>query len=200
MISVENRSVQPVYLTFDDGPDPEWTPQVLDVLAGAQMHATFFVIGVHALRARSLVERIATEGHALGNHTFSHRHPWTLTPRAARAQVRDGAQAVADVAGSAPPFFRPPHGRRRACMTEQAAALGERIVMWDVSAIDWGPLARAGAIAQRLDHVRAGDVVLMHDGRNRHNRPDQLLRTLPVFLNRLRERGLEGAPLAKRFD
>lgn len=184
-----------IYLTFDDGPDPEWTPRVLDALADAQMPATFFVIGEQALRAPALVKRIAVEGHALGNHTFSHRHPWTLTPRAARAQVRDGAQAVADVAGSAPRFFRPPHGRRRACMTEQAEALGERVVLWDVSAIDWGPLARVEAIAQRLDHVQSGDVVLMHDGRNRRNRPDQLLQTLPVFLNRLRERGFEAAPL-----
>lgn len=188
-----------VYLTFDDGPDQEWTPRVLDALADARMHATFFVIGEHALRERRLVARIAAEGHALGNHTFGHRHPWMLTPRAARAQVRDGAQALADVTGAAPRFFRPPYGRRRACMTEQAEALGERVVMWDVSAIDWGPLARVEAIAERLDHVQAGDVVLMHDGRNRRNRPDQLLQTLPVFLNRLRERGLEAAPLAARF-
>lgn len=187
-----------IHLTFDDGPDPEWTPRVLDALADAQVHATFFLIGEQALRARAIVQRIAAEGHALGNHTFSHRHPWALTPRAARAQVRDGAQAVADVAGAAPQFFRPPHGRRRACMTAEAEALGERVVMWDVSAIDWGPLARVESIAQRLDRAQPGDVVLMHDGRNRHNRPDQLLQTLPVFLRRLRERGFEAAPLATR--
>jgi peptidoglycan-N-acetylglucosamine deacetylase len=183
-------SAQHVYLTFDDGPDPRWTPQILELLARAQMHATFFAIGACAQREPALTRSVAAAGHAVGNHTFSHRHPWLMKSRAARAQVRDGAKALSDVLGSAPLLYRPPHGRTRSCMTDEARLQGERMVMWDRSAIDWGWLGTAPRIAGRLARVRAGDIVLMHDGRNQHNRPDQLLQALPEFLRELTRRGL----------
>jgi peptidoglycan-N-acetylglucosamine deacetylase len=179
-----------VYLTFDDGPDPEWTPRVLDALDEAQAPATFFAIGEQARRSPDLVRRIHAAGHAIGNHTYSHRHPWFMSQRAARAQVRDGAQALSDVIGIAPRFYRPPHGRYRPCMSDEAQRCGETVVLWDVSAIDWGPLGKADGIEKRLDAVRGGDIVLMHDGRNQHNRPDELIKILPEFLRRLQARGL----------
>jgi peptidoglycan-N-acetylglucosamine deacetylase len=183
-------SAQHVYLTFDDGPDPRWTPQILELLARAQMHATFFAIGACAQREPALTRSVAAAGHAVGNHTFSHRHPWLMKSRAARAQVRDGAKALSDVLGSAPLLYRPPHGRTRSCMTDEARLQGERMVTWDRSAIDWGWLGTAPRIAERLNRVRAGDIVLMHDGCNQHNRPDQLLQALPEFLRELTRRGL----------
>ena len=184
-----------VYLTFDDGPDPEWTPRVLDALAQAKVKATFFAIGQQAQRSPDLVRRIHAAGHTIGNHTFSHRHPWFMSQGTARAQVRDGAKALSDVLGEAPRFYRPPHGRQRACMNDEAQRCGEQVVLWDVSAIDWGPLGVADGIEKRLDAVKGGDVVLMHDGRNRHNRPDQLLQVLPLFLRKLSYRGLRPALL-----
>jgi peptidoglycan/xylan/chitin deacetylase (PgdA/CDA1 family) len=75
-------------------------------------------------------------------------------------------------------------------MTDEARLYGERMVMWDRSAIDWGWLGTAPRIAERLARVRPGDIVLMHDGRNQHNRPDQLLQVLPEFLRELGRRGL----------
>jgi len=179
-----------VYLTFDDGPDPEWTPRVLDALDQAQVQATFFAIGEQAQRSPELVRRIHSAGHAIGNHTFSHRHPWFMSQRTARAQVRDGAKALSDVIGVAPRFYRPPHGRYRGCMSDEAQRCGEKVVLWDVSAIDWGPLGTAEAIEKRLGAVKGGEIVLMHDGRNQHNRPDELIEVLPAFLRGLVQRGL----------
>ena len=109
-----------VYLTFDDGPDPRWTPQILDLLAQASMHATFFAIGECAQREPALLRSIAAAGHAVGNHTYSHRHPWLMRSRAARAQVREGANALSSVLGREPFLYRPPHGRTRPCMTDEA--------------------------------------------------------------------------------
>lgn len=184
-----------VYLTFDDGPDPEWTPRVLDALEQAGAHATFFAIGLQARQAPDLMRRIHAAGHAIGNHTYSHRHPWFMTQRTARAQVRDGAKVLSHVVGVAPCFYRPPHGRQRACMSDEAQRCDERIVLWDVSAVDWGPLGAADGIEKRLNTVQGGDIVLMHDGRNQHNRPDQLLQVLPLFLRKLADRGLRPALL-----
>jgi peptidoglycan-N-acetylglucosamine deacetylase len=190
-----NTGEDRVYLTFDDGPDPQWTPRILDVLAQARMQATFFAIGLFAQRDSALLQRIAAAGHAIGNHTFSHRHPWLMSARAARAQVRDGAKVLSDALGRAPYLYRPPHGRTRACMSDEARLQGERLVLWNRSAIDWGWLGTAPRIAERLARVRPGDIVLMHDGRNQHNRPDQLLQALPAFLQQLTSKGLRSCAL-----
>jgi len=172
-----------VHLTFDDGPDATWTERCLEVLSAAGARATFFMIGAQARRWPGLVRQIASEGHAIGNHTATHAHPWTLGEATARAEVRDGAAAIADIIGMPSTLFRPPHGARRRCMLEEAAAQGESLVMWDRSAIDWGWWGRADGIARRLQRARNGDVILMHDGANKHNRPDQLLQVLPAFLS-----------------
>ena len=80
-------------------------------------------------------------------------------------------------------------------MSDEAQRCGERVVLWDVSAIDWGPMGSADNIEKRLAAVKGGDIVLMHDGRNQHNRPDQLLQILPLFLRKLSDRGLRAALL-----
>jgi peptidoglycan/xylan/chitin deacetylase (PgdA/CDA1 family) len=171
-----------VYLTFDDGPDPEWTPRILDLLASAGASATFFVIGRLARQHPHLVRRLSAAGHAVGNHTWSHRHPWTVLASVGRSEVRDGAAAIADALGRAPQLFRPPHGRMRRCMVEEALRGGQAPVLWSRSAIDWGALGHASGIAARLRAVQAGDIVLMHDGGGGVNRPRELARVLPAFL------------------
>ena len=184
-----------VHLTFDDGPDCEWTPRVLDVLAAAQARATFFVVGRAVRAAPDLIRRVAAEGHQIGNHSYSHRHPWTLREADARDEVRSGAIAIEDATGRAPCAFRPPHGRLRRCMVDEAERSGQRTVLWSLSAIDWGPFGYSSRIEARLRTVAAGDIVLMHDGRSRHNHPDELLRVLPRALAELGERGLTPAAL-----
>lgn len=178
-----------VYLSFDDGPDPRWTPRILDILAQANIRATFFLVGRLAARYPALVRRLVAEGHEAGNHTWSHRHPWTLLASSARKEVRDGAAAIADLIGRAPRFFRPPHGRLRGCMIEEAGRGGQTLVLWNRSAVDWGPLGSARGIARRLGAAQAGDIVLMHDGGRGINRPAELLEALPEFLSSLSRRG-----------
>lgn len=192
--SADLPAVAGVHLSFDDGPDPKWTPRVLDLLAQFGVRATFFVIGCLAREQAPLARRIVADGHLLGNHTFSHRHPWTLLAPAARAQVRDGSAAIADATGCAPRLYRPPHGRLRRCMLDEAQRGGQQLVLWNRSAIDWGPAGRAEAIARRLAAVRSGDIVLMHDGGRGNNRPDQLLRVLPSVLARLTAGGSAPEP------
>jgi peptidoglycan/xylan/chitin deacetylase (PgdA/CDA1 family) len=180
-----------VYLSFDDGPDAEWTPRMLDLLAAAEVQATFFVIGCHARTMPALVRRVLAEGHALGNHSFSHRHPWSMSAAAARNEVCDGAAVIADLTGRVPTLFRPPHGRLRRAIYEAAAETAQAIVLWNRSAIDWGPLGAATQIAARLAGTQPGDIVLMHDARNCHNQPQELALVLPSFLQQLAVRQLK---------
>jgi peptidoglycan/xylan/chitin deacetylase (PgdA/CDA1 family) len=174
-----------VHLSFDDGPDVEWTPRILDVLSQAGVHATFFMIGRSALAAPALVRRVVSEGHAIGNHTFAHRHPWALSTHAARREVRDGSAAIADVTGQSPTLFRPPFGRLRHCMIEEAYATGQAVILWNRSAVDWGPFGTLRGISNRLSDFQSGDIVLMHDGYGKRNKPNLLAQVLPGILREL---------------
>ena len=179
-----------VFLTFDDGPDDDWTPRILDHLAEASAPATFFVIGFRARAAAGLLRRTVAEGHEIGNHTWSHRYPLAMSARRARDEVADGAKALADVLGKPARYFRPPHGRVRECMIDEAAAQGQELVLWSLSAMDWGPWGNSRAIARRLRQAAAGDIVLMHDGNRGINRTAELAASLPGFLAGLDQRGL----------
>jgi peptidoglycan-N-acetylglucosamine deacetylase len=170
------------YLTFDDGPHPRTTPAVLQVLAAARVRASFFVIGRLARTQRTLVRAAHAAGHTIGNHGWDHAHPWTLTRARAYREVHDGADAIAQVLGARPEWYRPPHGRLSPYVIDAVRSEEQQIVLWNRSAVDWGPLATPRRILNRLRNVQAGDVVLLHDGPLRHNRPDQSLRMLPVLL------------------
>ena len=184
-------AVNSVALTFDDGPDPTVTPRILDALAAAGAHATFFLVGERAEAAPDLVKRIAASGHQIGNH--SARHSWL--PLHSRATIEsDLAQTQASltrIAGIAPTVFRPPYGCRDPRVLECAEQLSLTTVLWSVTPRDWQE-PPAATIAERvLADVRSGDVVLLHDGdaaehRGRPNTAD----ALPAILAGLRARGL----------
>jgi peptidoglycan-N-acetylglucosamine deacetylase len=178
-------------LTFDDGPDPEHTPRVLDVLAAAGVRATFFLVASAAERHPLLARRMLAEGHEIGNHTRSHYHPALLRDGAARREVIAGSRALADILGYKPRYFRPPFGHLRRCMTETAHELGETVVLWSLSAKDWGPFGRVAPIARRLARARVGDIVLLHDARWRYNRPWATLEVLASFVTCARATGMQ---------
>ncbi|MGH8501403.1 MAG: polysaccharide deacetylase family protein [Gammaproteobacteria bacterium] len=178
------------YLTFDDGPHPQYTPRVLDVLAAAGARATFFMVGTAARRHAALTRRVRAAGHEIGNHTWSHPRPGLLRTADGRNEVEAGAQALADITGERPLYFRPPYGRLRRGMTEAAATQGETVVLWSLSGKDWGPLGRARWIATRLARAGSGDIVLLHDAPWRYNRPWEMLKVLSGFLSRLKHDGL----------
>jgi peptidoglycan/xylan/chitin deacetylase (PgdA/CDA1 family) len=183
------------FLTFDDGPDREWTPRFLDALARAGARATFFAVGKLAATHGSVLRAVLAAGHTVGNHGYSHRHPWTLHGPQAHREVQDGADAVAQATGVRPAWFRPAHGRLTRAFVESASTNGQRIALWSVSAVDWGPLAAPHRVLARLRILRAGDIALMHDGPLRHNAPGCTLHALPRLLALLDGAKLEPASL-----
>jgi len=152
-----------VVATFDDGPHPERTPRVLDLLAASGARAVFFVVGRNAERRPDLLRRIRDEGHAIGNHTWSHPVMPLRSTRTIEDELDRCQAIVTSVTGSSPTLARPPYGLggRR-----YYAALEERNltpVLWSLDSRDYLGTA-ASRLAARLGRAGAGDIVLMHDG------------------------------------
>ena len=149
VIRLRLRNVQDVRvrLTFDDGPDPRFTPLVLDALAELGVTATFYCVGRRALAWPELVRRIAAEGHAVGSHTMTHPDLSTLDPLQAIGNVRDGRRAVEKALGAPVRRFRAPFGRLGAPGKIALAVCRLEHEGWDVDPEDWRPEATPAAIA-----------------------------------------------------
>jgi peptidoglycan-N-acetylglucosamine deacetylase len=151
-------------LTFDDGPDPELTPRILEVLAEHGVQATFNVMGWNALRHPDLVRAVVAAGHELGNHTWTHQDLAFQSALQTRRQLERGREAIERTAGVRPRFFRPPRGNLTGSAIQSAAELGYDVLLWSVTRGSAG----VGTPASVADHlartVAPGDVVALHDG------------------------------------
>lgn len=153
-----------VALTFDDGPNPEATPRILDALASAGVSATFFMLGRHVRRWPHLARRVVDEGHVAANHGFHHRRMHLAGWRRAREDLAAGSAAIADACGTVPALFRAPHGFRSPFVAAAAAELGQTTVGWTLGVWD-SERPGAGAIVHRtVIGARPGSIVLLHDG------------------------------------
>ncbi len=159
-----------IALTYDDGPNPAATPQLLEVLARHQVRATFFLIGQYVLAEPGIVRQIAAAGHLIGNHSTT--HPWLpfLSNARIRQELRDCNAALEDTLGAPIRYFRPPYGARRRYVLRAARELGLTPVQWNIICGDWNPVG-AGTIFERVAHGiarnernnKASNIVL-HDG------------------------------------
>jgi peptidoglycan/xylan/chitin deacetylase (PgdA/CDA1 family) len=149
-----------VALTFDDGPDPELTPLLLDVLAAHHVPATFMLLGARAAERRDLVRRAAGAGHELGNHTWTHRSLATLDKREVEIEIA----RTAEVLGEPVRWFRPPRGVLTGAAAQVAGEHGYDILLWSCSG-SMASLRSTPAVATHvIDRLHPGTVVLMHDG------------------------------------
>ncbi|KJK34999.1 oligosaccharide deacetylase [Streptomyces variegatus] len=171
-------------LTFDDGPDPRYTPDILDTLAKYDVRAMFFVCGEMVAGSRNLLARMADEGHVVGNHTWSHPLLTRLTRRQIRSQMERTCDAVEDAYGERPEWFRAPYGAWNRAAFQLGAELGMEPLGWTVDTLDWTtPGTRS--IANRVERGAApGVVVLSHDaGGDRSQSVRALRRYLPELLD-----------------
>lgn len=175
-----------VFLTFDDGPHPRHTPDILRILHRHGARATFFVIGENAVAFPGLLQVIADEGHAVGNHTWTHPQLTTLPPGAVRSELGRTSSLIEDVLGSAPDLARAPYGAWDDPSLSICNDLGMSPVGWAVDSQDW-TTPGAGIIADTvLDEVRPGAIVLSHDGGGERA---QTVQALEWYLPRLLDDG-----------
>jgi peptidoglycan/xylan/chitin deacetylase (PgdA/CDA1 family) len=157
-------------LTFDDGPNPAWTPRLLDLLAAHNLHATFFIVGSRAQAEPALVRNILDAGHLIGNHSWSHPNLALASARRIYDELSRTSQTLSQIAGAPIRFFRPPFGARRPEVLRSARRLGLTPVLWNAMTSDWKDPS-ADAIANQLIHKidglqRKGQAanIVLHDG------------------------------------
>ncbi|MEU9145615.1 polysaccharide deacetylase family protein [Streptomyces sp. NPDC048349] len=173
-------------LTFDDGPDPRYTPGILDTLARYGVRAVFFVCGEMATENRDLLRRMAAEGHVIGNHTWTH----PLIPRLSRpalvSEIGRTSEVVQQTVGEAPVWFRAPFGAWNRAAFEIAAELGMEPLAWTVDTLDWKEPGTTTIISRVLEGAGPGVIVLSHDaGGNR----SQSVQAIGAYLPQLLARG-----------
>src|SRR3954449_2859795 len=189
-----------VAITFDDGPDPRWTPKILDTLKAANVKATFFVVGVNAERYPALVRRIVNEGHEIGNHTYYHPNLALCWPEHIRLELNATQLLLEPLTGRATTLFRPPYAAdtgptelSELAPLKIAEDLNYLVVLENIDPQDW---ARPGAdiILQRIKQQRRdGNIILLHDAGGDRS---QTVEALPRVLDWLHTRGDTIVPLS----
>lgn len=169
-----------IYLSFDDGPHPEATPLVLDLLASHHAKATFFCIGRNVQLYPEIYQRILDEGHAVGNHSYSHVNGWRT---ATKDYVEDVSRARTLISSR---LFRPPYGRIRGAQARSIRRMDMKLVMWSLLSGDFDEaISGEQCAANVLNKMRPGDVIVFHDSRKALPR---LSYALPLVLDSIRER------------
>ncbi|WP_332672632.1 polysaccharide deacetylase family protein [Aromatoleum sp.] len=182
-----------IALTIDDGPDPDVTPKVLDLLDTHCVRATFFVIGDRVRRHPALARAIITRGHGIENHSERHFETFSLHgPRWLEREIRAAQATIADACGVTPRFFRAPAGLRNPFLEPVLARLDLQLAAWTRRGYDTrnGDAAAVAGILQK--NLAAGDILLLHDGnaaRSPQGRP-VILDALPLLLASIKQAGL----------
>lgn len=203
------NSSRKLAITFDDGPNPAITPQLLDLLDRYQAKATFFVIGRFVRECPDLVKEIAARGHVIGNHTDAHRNLTWLSPSQVTVELRLCHHAIANAIGAPAKWFRPPYGFRNPWVIPAAAELQCKTAMWTLIPGDWlerpaewlirrmQPIAahtqRNTAQSTNAGAAATGDVLCLHDGYHKELNFDRTrtVAALEHWLPRWRDLGLE---------
>jgi peptidoglycan-N-acetylglucosamine deacetylase len=185
-------------LTFDDGPDPDATPAVLDALDEAGVKATFFVVGEQLMRHWSIAREARARGHELALHGAAHPHHEELSPAAARDEVARGIGAFEAATGERPKLCRPPYGRFSEHSHEACLKLGLGPVYWSAWGIDWEPIPPARIADLVTRDLTPGSIVLLHDSARYATRPSAVptAEAIPHIADAARAAGVGLGPVA----
>jgi peptidoglycan-N-acetylglucosamine deacetylase len=179
-----------VALTFDDGPDPVFTPRVLDILAQFGVRGTFFVIGKRAEQHPEIIRAIAGSGHEVGNHTYTHRPLWLLSPRRTREEIDRCASVLTTILGKPPRYFRPPWGQSNFAAVRHSVRVQQQRIRWSLRGEGWLPLAEPEMIVRIVARrLHPGAIIDLHDGGGFARTPARLVAALPNLLKLIQERG-----------
>jgi peptidoglycan-N-acetylglucosamine deacetylase len=186
-----------VALTYDDGPYPPYTQQLLAILQRNQVKATFYEIGQRIQAHPQVARQVFLAGHELGNHSYSHQSMWLRSPEFLANEI-DSTNRLLKAAGvTSPPSFRPPWGRRLLMLPYLLHQRGERLVIYDVDSVDYGAPNVEFIVNNVVNQVQPGSIVLMHDGGGDRSKT---VAAAEIIIQRLRAKGYQFKTISELFS
>ncbi|MBQ9085864.1 MAG: polysaccharide deacetylase family protein [Clostridia bacterium] len=186
-----------VALTFDDGPHPRYTKEILSILDEFNVTATFFIIGVNAERYPEDLKRIVNAGCEIGNHTYSHTRLSQLSSKQVRWEIERCQTVVQNLVGIRPVFFRPPQGAASESVKTVSREMEYDIILWSIDTRDWELTPSAQIAATVLSQLKGGDIILMHDYVSGGNTTCDALR---IIIPEILSRGYEFVTVSDLID
>lgn len=189
-----------IALTIDDGPDPEVTPLVLDILDRYGVKANFFCVGATAARYPILCKRIIQHGHAIENHTQHHPHYFAfLSPARLKREIQSAQETISEITGRTPLFFRAPTGLRSPLLDPVLARLGLRLASWTRRGFDTRTANPAVVSRRLLKHLKPGAILMLHDGNSARSScgVPVIVAVLPILLEAATTAGLHFVTLSQ---
>lgn len=187
-----HRSVQTdtmkIALTFDDGPHPSLTGQILDILDAHNVKATFFMVGINVFYYPEVAKEVLKRGHEVGNHTFSHSHIPKMSSSVLKREIEECEDILEELCEYRPHLFRPPQGALNEAVEHCAEQGDYALVLWSLDTRDWECKDTEQIVDTVLERIQSGDIVLMHDYIGVASRTPDALR---ILLPKLLERGFE---------
>lgn len=182
-------------ITFDDGPDTEITPKILDVLKREKLSATFFVIGKKLEGNEPLIKRMAEEGHLIGNHSWNHSVWFDFYPaRRMKQELEDTAKGISHIVGASPLLFRPPFGVLNPTLSKVLTRLSYHVIGWNVRSYDTVHADRQKTTSRILRKLSPGSIILLHD--HLQGSPELLTSLIPE----IKRKGFTFVPLTHLID
>ena len=158
----ENEQMK-IALTFDDGPHPRYTPQILDILDEFGIKATFFVIGINAANYSETVAEVIKRGHEIGNHTYTHPHVSSVDSHKLKAEIEKCESTIFGITDYKTKLFRPPEGMIDTDVRNVVYSLDYKLILWNIDTRDWAHTSPENIAENIIKNISPGDIILMHD-------------------------------------
>jgi peptidoglycan/xylan/chitin deacetylase (PgdA/CDA1 family) len=197
-----NRREKRIALTFDDGPHPQCTLEILQVLKSLEVKATFFLVGTNVRKHPVLSKKIAEEGHEIGVHSFWHRRMLFLSRGEVESEIDFAFGIIGDITGQRIELFRPPFGIYGYLLPKVLKEKGAKLILWDVNSKDWKLKDSERISANVIRKVKGGSILLFHDGKwsNQDLGYSHTTEALKRIIPALKERGFSPATISQLLN
>jgi len=194
------RDKKIVALTFDDGPNPKYTPAILDLLKQYDVKATFFVLGKHAQKYPEILKRESLEGHEIGNHTFSHINIKKSSDTKIQEEFLKTQNIVFSITEVMPKNFRPPYGLYNKSLINMIEGFGAKIVIWSTTqdSRDWSNPGVNKIVKEVLTKTKNGDIILLHD--HVEYKESNTVEALKIILPELKKKGYKFVTISELIE
>lgn len=201
IIKKGNKDEKIVALTFDDGPDEVFTPQVLDILKKYDVKATFFLIGEKVPYNKNIVKREKEEGHEIGNHTYTHINAAKTSKEKIENEVIKTQEVIKEVIGEYPTIFRPPYRALSKDLCQVVKSKDMNIILWsNIDVRDWSNPGVNNIVSTIENKVENGNIIILHDYNTVRNSKSQTIQALDIIIPKLKEKGYKFVTISELMN